>query len=212
MNAQKIFKGTLLSLTVAFLASCGYPSHRLGADADKDEPQLRGTEKIEMVFNGAGAQKHLIIDGSVLQSKNEYVYEGSLTVNGNVPRESRIIVHNGKLEIKGNVGSKSEIEVDLPVRTHTETDIVLMPIYHSNGNGGGYTTLVPMPVTRTAIDGLLYANDISPALKVDGAIGDTVSVTTNAGVEAKEWGTVFKCETGWGRALVKTNPALQMKP
>lgn len=210
MNLQKLMKGTLFSLTIAFLASCGYPSHRLGAEADKDDPQLKGTEKMEVMFNGASAQKHLTIDGTALKSKNEYVYDGSVTINGDVPRESRIIVHGGKLDVTGNVGSQSEINVDLPVRTHQETHIVLVPIYHSMGKYGGYTTLVPMPVTNTITDGLLYEADNGPALKVNGTVGDTVTVATNAGVEAKDWGVMFKCKTDWGRPLVKANAALQM--
>lgn len=194
--AKKAATG-LCVLSLCFLAACGYPSHQMGAEVG-----LEGNVKVEQMFEGAKAQNHLTIDGTALQSENHYLYTGSVTINGDIPAHTEVTIRDGRLHVTGNVGDDSEIDVKLPEQTHQET-------YR-------YSTIImvgKVPVTqwhtghRTVVDGLAYPGDTSPAVQVDGAIGNGVTVTTNGGIEAGSWGTDFKAKTDNGRELVQTQRA-----
>jgi hypothetical protein len=192
----------LCALTLAFTAGCGYPSHQLGQD-----PAVPATAVTESMFDGAAAQQHVFIDGASLQAKNNYTYDGPVTVRGNVPANTEIKIENGRLEVTGNVGSGSTIDVQMPVNSHDET-------YH-------YTTfmmvgkvMIPMMQTghRTIIDGLAFPNDQHAAVRVAGAIGDNVTIHTNGGIQAGAWGTELKVETGYGRNLQQVPAPVLPRP
>ena len=192
-------------LAMIFLAGCGPSPQQLG-DAAKD-PNLHGASAITMVYKDAAPQRVLTVDGSSLKTESRYVYNGALVIKGDVPAKTEIDVSNGKLEVTGNVGNESKLDVRLPVLTHSVTDIILMPMSMSCGENCTTTYLMPMPVTRTVEDGLAHPGDKGPAVKVDGAIGNKVTVTTNGGIEAGAWGTEFKASTGYGRTLQQVLPA-----
>jgi hypothetical protein len=187
----------LSCLCLLFLAACG-PQH-LGSQAE--DPALHGTTAITQVYTDSGPENVLTVDGSHLKAGETYAYNGTLVVKGDVPAKTEIDVYNGKLEVTGNVGDKAELDVKLPVRTHEETTIMLMPMTMSCGNNCTTTYLMPMPVTSTIEDGLLHPGDYGAAVKVDGAIGNKVSVTTNGGIEAGSWGVEFHARTSYGRTL-----------
>ncbi|TAL39741.1 MAG: hypothetical protein EPN97_01925 [Alphaproteobacteria bacterium] len=190
-RASKRIGIALCCLSMVFLAACGYPGHQLGQD-----PGLQGTTVVEAMFDGAAAQKHLTIDGASLQSKNAYSYSGPVTIRGDVPANTEISIENGRLEVTGNVGAETKIDVQMPVRTHQESYTyttfmmvgkVMMPMVHTGH--------------RTVIDGLAFPGDTHPAVKVDGTIGNKVTIRANGGIEAGGWGTELKVETGYGRTL-----------
>lgn len=191
-----------LGLTFALFAACGYPSHQLGHNADDQEPELKGTTKTEVVFKDGDPEDHLTINAKALKPENKYIYENSLTINGNIPAKTVIIVENGKLVVNGDVGAQSELQVHAPERTHQKTDIVLVPIYHSTGKSG-YTTLTPMPVTETIIDGLLYPQDNSPGVEIHGSVRDSVKISVNGGIAAEAFGKALKMQTGYGRPVTR---------
>lgn len=181
----------LLCVSMVFMAACGYPGHQLGQD-----PGLQGTTVVEVMFDGAAAQKHLTIDGASLQSKNAYSYSGSVTIRGDVPAQTEISIDNGRLQVTGDVGAETKIDVQMPVRTHQESYTyttfmmvgkVMMPMVHTGH--------------RTVIDGLAFPNDTHPAVKIDGRVGDKVAIKANGGIEAGAWGAELKVETGYGRTL-----------
>ncbi len=186
-------------LSLAFLTACGPAPQHLGAGAKT--PDLLGTTAITQVYTDAAPQSVLTIDGHALKAESRYVYNGTLVIKGDVPAKTEIDVTNGKLEVTGNVSSEAKIDVSLPVITHQQTDIILMPMTMSCGNNCTTTYLMPMPVTTTIEDGLAHPADTGPAVKVDGAIGNRVQVTTNGGIHAGAWGTEFKAHTGYGRTL-----------
>jgi hypothetical protein len=190
-RASKRIGIALCCLSMIFMAACGYPGHQLGQD-----PGLQGTTVVESMFDGASAQKHLIIEGASLQSRNAYSYSGPVTIRGDVPAQTEISIENGRLEVTGNIGAETKIDVKMPVRTHQETYTyttfmmvgkVMMPMVHTGH--------------RTVVDGLAFPNDAHPAVKVDGAIGDKVTIKANGGIEAAAWGKELKAETGYGRTL-----------
>lgn len=197
-KAAKKFVTGLVILSTVFLAACGYPTHHLGT-----EQGLQGQTQMEEVYTDAAPQPVLIVQGSQLRPENHYVYNGSLRIEGDVPAHTEVEVTNGKLQITGNVGDESAIETRLPVNTHQETHIVLIPIMHSTGKSF-YTTLMPVPQTSTIEDGLTHPADTGPAVTIDGQAGNKVEVTTNGGIRAGGWGTEFRAKTGYGRQLEQT--------
>jgi len=192
-------------LSLAFLAGCGPTPQHLGADAK--DPNLHGTTAITQVYTDAPQQSVLTIDGHALKTDSRYTYNGTLVIKGDVPAKTEIDVSNGKLFVTGNVGSEATLDVKMPVRTHDETSIMLMPIVTSCGNNCTTTMLMPMPVTNTIEDGLVHAGDTAPAVKVDGTIGNKVQVSTNGGIQAAGWGTEFRAATGYGGKLQQVIPA-----
>lgn len=194
-------------LSLAFLTACGPAPQTLGSAAK--DPHLHGATAVTMVYTGAAPQNVLTIEGAALKPESRYVYDGSLVIRGDVPARTEVDVANGKLEVTGNVGDESKLEVKLPVLTHEETSIILMPMTMSCGNNCTTTYLMPMPVTNTIEDGLAHPADTGPAVKVDGRIGNRVRVSTNGGIEAGGWGTEFKASTGYGRALQQVQPQIQ---
>lgn len=65
--------------------------------------------------------------------------------------------------------------------------------------------------TRTVVDGLAYPDDHHPAVKVDGAIGNGVTIRANGGIEAAAWGTKLDATTEYGRSLQQV-PAPAVRP
>ncbi len=197
-----------IALSACFLAAsltgCGPSPQHLG-DMAKD-PGLHGATVVTMVYKDAAPEKVLTVDAHALKTDSRYVYDGSLVVKGDVPANTEIDVSNGKLEVTGNVGSGDKLDVQLPVITHDETNIVLMPMSMSCGTNCTTTYLMPMPVTSTVEDGLAHPNDPGPAVKVVGAIGNKVTINTNGGIQAGSWGTEFKARTGYGRPLQQVPP------
>jgi hypothetical protein len=202
-KAAKKLGIALSGLTLAFtMTACGPSPQTLGPAAT--DAGLRGSTAITMVYKDAAAERVLTVDGASLKAESRYVYDGTLVVRGDIPSKTEIDVTNGKLEVTGNVGSGSTLDVRLPVLTHTEDDTILMPMTMSCGENCTTTILMPMPSTRTVEDGLAHPGDTGAAVKVDGQIGDKVTITTNGGIEASSWGTEFKAATGYGRTLQQT--------
>lgn len=193
-------------LSLAFLTACGPSPQTLGSGAT--DPSLHGTTAITQVYSDAAPQAVLTVEGSALKPDSRYVYNGPLVIHGSVPARTEVDVTNGKLQVTGAVGDDARLDVQLPVVTHDETNIVLMPMTMSCGNNCTTTYLMPMPVTSTVEDGLAHPGDTGAAVKVDGRIGNKVRVTTNGGIEAGGWGTEFKASTGYGRSLQQT-PAMR---
>ena len=202
--AKKLKIAALPCLALVFMAGCGPAPQQLG-DAAKD-PALHGASSVTMVYTDAAPERVLTVDGGGLKPDSRYVYDGSLVVRGNLPANTEVDVTNGKLEVTGNVGDGSRIDVRLPVLTHTESGMILMPMTMSCGQNCTTTYLMPMPTTNTVEDGLAHPGDTEPAVKVDGVIGNKVHVTTNGGIQAAGWGTEFKAGTGYGRTLQQVAP------
>lgn len=172
MKLAKAFNRAFIGLSIIFLAACGYPSHRLGPGADN--AGLVGETKTEVMFEGAAASDHLFLPSDSLNSKNEYTYNGSLTILGDVPANTDIEVYNGKLHITGSVGEGSEIESNVPVTTHQESYT-----YYTTMMVGKTSMLIPHTGYRTVIDGYYFSNDAGPSVVIDGGIGNKVEVSTN---------------------------------
>ena len=192
-------------LSLAFLAACG-PSPQMLGSAAKD-PNLHGTTAITQVYSDAAPQTVLTVEGTALKPDSRYVYNGPLVIHGSVPARTEVDVTNGKLQVTGNVGDQAQLDVKLPVLTHDETSIILMPMSMSCGNNCTTTYLMPMPVTNTIEDGLAHAGDTGAAVRVGGRIGNKVQVSTNGGIQAGGWGTEFRVHTGYGRGLQQMRPS-----
>lgn len=182
-------------LATLFMAACGYPTHQLG-----QEEGLRGETRIEQTYSDGTRENVLVIQGSQLQGENHYVHNGTLRIEGSIPARTAVEVRGGKLEVNGNVGDEAQLEARLPVNTHQETHIVLMPMFISNGKTTS-VMYIPTPVTSTVEDGLTHPADTGPAISVSGQIGNNVKATTNGGIRASGWGTEFRAKTGYGRTL-----------
>lgn len=191
MKIARIFNKAFVGLSIVFLAACGYPSHKLGRDAEN--PGLRGETKTEVMFRGAGASNHLILPSDSLKSENEYTYNGSLTILGDVPANTDIEVYNGKLHITGSVGEGSEIETNVPVTTHQESYT-----YYTTMTIGKTTTMVPHTGYRTVIDGYYFSRDTGPSVVIDGGIANKVEITTNRDLVAAGK-VITKCQSPVGK-------------
>lgn len=204
-RAGKKLAVALSCLSFVALAGCGPSPQQLGNAAT--DPGLHGTTVSEQVFQGGPQMPHVTVNASALQSGHKYVFEGALTVKGNLPDKTIVEVDNGRLTVDGNVGNQDEIDVKMPVKTHDETSIILMPMMI-----GKTMTMMPMPVTNTYIDGPLYPADHAPAVTVTGHIGDKVTVTTNGKVQAESWGTEFNVKADYGAKPQQVAPVQTPRP
>lgn len=196
-TARKAAAITATSLSLAFLAACGQPANKLGNDAR--DPVLRGDVTAEQVFTGGPANTpHTTIDGAALRAGQRYVVEGALTINGNVPERATIEVNNGRLAVTGDVGNQSRIDVQLPIITHDETSMMLMPMTTSCGQNCTMTTMMMMPVTSTIIDGLRYPDDARPAVTIGGVIGTDTTISSNGRTVAAGWDATLKIKAEHG--------------
>lgn len=196
-SVRKAAALTATSLSLAFLAACGQPANKLGNDAK--DPVLRGDVAAEQVFTGGPTNTpHTTIDGAALRAGQRYVVEGALTISGDVPERTTIEVNNGRLAITGDVGNQSRIDVQLPVLSHNETTMILIPMTTSCGQNCTTTTMIMSPVTTAVIDGLRYPADTRPAVTIGGVIGTDATINSNGRTVAAGWDATLKIKADHG--------------
>ncbi len=202
---------TATSLSLAFLAACGQPANKLGNDAR--DPALRGDVAAEQVFTGGPVNTpHTTIDGAALRAGQRYVIDGALTINGNVPERTTIEVNNGRLAITGDVGAQSRIDVQLPIVTHDETTMMLIPMTMSCGQNCTTTTMIMSPVTSTIIDGLKYPADTRPAVTIGGVVGADTTISSNGRTVAAGWDATLKIKADHGARRQQVGIATPPRP
>lgn len=174
MKKGLLAKGALCLAFAAALTGCG--SQGIGPNAS--DPSLKGETTITQVFNGGGAGPATQLDAAALKTGQSYSATGQLTIKGNVPDDVSITVDNGKLVVQGSLGNKDRIEVNEPVKTHTEMSSGYCYGYDFMSGKFEYSYKFTPSCENTVTDGLRY-KDAGPAVNVSGGIGTDVRINTN---------------------------------